>query len=104
MKRLLYALVTAMLLTTYTGCLSHQTRGGCSPDGASVGQCGGQCRGLLGGLLGGNACNGDNCRGWREQQPPVGPPGPPSAAYAYPYYTLHGPRDFLVNNPPSLGQ
>ena len=26
------------------------------------------------------------------------------AAYAYPYYTLHGPRDFLVNDPPSLGR
>lgn len=30
-------------------------------------------------------------------------PGPPVAQTAYPYYTVHGPRDFLLNNPPSLG-
>ncbi|HMP80620.1 MAG TPA: hypothetical protein PKD54_14290 [Pirellulaceae bacterium] len=23
--------------------------------------------------------------------------------YAYPYYTTRGPRDFLMNNPPSIG-
>lgn len=30
-------------------------------------------------------------------------PGPPAAAVAYPYYTLHGPRDFLARNPRSIG-
>ena len=30
-------------------------------------------------------------------------PGPPTAQTAYPYYTLRGPRDFLLNNPPSIG-
>lgn len=30
-------------------------------------------------------------------------PGPPSAHVAYPYYTTRGPRDFLLNNPPSIG-
>ena len=30
-------------------------------------------------------------------------PGPPSAAYAYPYYTTRAPRDFLLDNPPSIG-
>ena len=29
--------------------------------------------------------------------------GPPSAQVAYPYYTTRGPRDFLINNPPSVG-
>ena len=29
-------------------------------------------------------------------------PGPPTATTAYPYYTLHGPRDFL-QVPPPLG-
>jgi hypothetical protein len=33
----------------------------------------------------------------------VGPAGPPSASYAYPYYTTRAPRDFLVNNPPTIG-
>ena len=30
-------------------------------------------------------------------------PGPPVAQTAYPYYTVRGPRDFLLNNPPPLG-
>jgi hypothetical protein len=28
---------------------------------------------------------------------------PPSGTYAYPYYTLRAPRDFLLNNPPTIG-
>jgi hypothetical protein len=30
-------------------------------------------------------------------------PNGPVGAVAYPYYTHRGPRDFLVNNPPSIG-
>lgn len=30
-------------------------------------------------------------------------PSPPSGQVAYPYYTVRGPRDFLRNNPPSIG-
>lgn len=33
----------------------------------------------------------------------LGPSGPPSPTYGYPYYTARGPRDFLLNNPPSIG-
>lgn len=29
--------------------------------------------------------------------------GPPTAGVAYPYYTTRGPRDFLLDNPPSIG-
>jgi hypothetical protein len=29
--------------------------------------------------------------------------GPPVGQTAYPYYTVRGPRDFLRNNPPSIG-
>jgi len=29
--------------------------------------------------------------------------GATSAQVAYPYYTTRGPRDFLINNPPSIG-
>jgi hypothetical protein len=36
-------------------------------------------------------------------QPYAGPNGPPTGQYAYPYYTTRGPRDFLQNNPPSIG-
>ena len=34
----------------------------------------------------------------------VGPPGPATAQVAYPYYTVRGPRDFLLDNPPSIGR
>jgi len=34
----------------------------------------------------------------------VGPQGPPTAQVAYPYYTVRGPRDFLIDNPPSIGR
>jgi hypothetical protein len=30
-------------------------------------------------------------------------PGPPVGQTAYPYYTVRGPRDFLLGNPPNLG-
>ncbi len=30
-------------------------------------------------------------------------PGPPVGQVAYPYYTVRGPRDFLQDNPPSIG-
>ncbi len=29
--------------------------------------------------------------------------GPEAGAVTYPYYTLRGPRDFLMSNPPSIG-
>jgi hypothetical protein len=34
----------------------------------------------------------------------IGPQGPPTAQIAYPYYTTRGPRDFLLDNPPSIGR
>ena len=30
-------------------------------------------------------------------------PGPPAGAVTYPYYTVRGPRDFLAQNPRSIG-
>ncbi|MBC8351998.1 MAG: hypothetical protein H8E66_08405 [Planctomycetes bacterium] len=36
-------------------------------------------------------------------QQDAGPSGPPSATYGYPYYTTRAPRDFLMDNPPSIG-
>jgi hypothetical protein len=35
--------------------------------------------------------------------PPAYVPGPPTAAVTYPYYTVRGPRDFLMDDPPGLG-
>ena len=37
-------------------------------------------------------------------QPPQGMgPGAQAPSYAYPYYTTRAPRDFLMDNPPSIG-
>ena len=33
----------------------------------------------------------------------VEPAGPPTATYAYPYYTVRGPRDFFLNQPSTIG-
>ncbi len=33
----------------------------------------------------------------------MGPGGPATAAVTYPYYTLRGPRDFFLDDPPRLG-
>ena len=38
------------------------------------------------------------------EQAMQGPAGPPTAAYAYPYYTIRGPRDFLIDQPPTIGR
>jgi len=36
--------------------------------------------------------------------PPLEPaPGMSAGAVGYPYYTVRGPRDFFINNPPSIG-
>ncbi len=31
-------------------------------------------------------------------------PGPPTGTVTYPYYTHRGPRDFLLDNPPTIGR
>lgn len=63
-----------------------------------------------------SSCNGHNARsadyvphlphqGHQGQQGNGGGGmgGGPAGAYAYPYYTTRGPRDFLNPNPPSIG-
>lgn len=40
---------------------------------------------------------------WKCLRAPEEPRGPQTGQYAYPYYTTRGPRDFLRNNPPSIG-
>lgn len=79
----------------------------CCDDGGCFGN--GQCRN---GLC--NACGGRGCRmccramgcnphsvGYPEQY--NFNPGPPTGQVGYPYYTVRGPRDFLRNNPPTIG-
>ena len=105
MKRIILMTVLAILLPIQVGCLRHQVRpthSGCACDGG----------GLVGQAIGGNAAHaiGGNAaqaiqetQGWRHHAPQTGPAGPPVGTYAYPYYTVRGPRDFLANNPPSIG-
>ena len=136
------------LLGSTTGCLHHQTRGGCKSCGTaacstgacSTGSCStGNCNtcsrdGILGKLRG-ESCGCSSCTGrtgcvagplgWQQGgldysshlQPGVlghhagqqmqnipFTPGPPSAQVGYPYYTVRGPRDFLLDNPPTIGR
>ena len=100
MKRTWFVVVAAILLFSTSGCLNPQ---GCHSNGPGGD---GQSRGLLGGLFEGcQVCRGaGDAHGGPAPAAEVAPAGPPTAAYAYPYYTLHGPRDFLLNNPPSLGR
>jgi hypothetical protein len=66
----------------------------CQNDGC--GQCQGCDRGYCGcGPNPGCCASGDQNYNFN--------PGPPVAQTAYPYYTLRGPRDFLLGNPPSIG-
>ncbi|QEG37541.1 hypothetical protein [Bythopirellula goksoeyrii] len=100
--------------------------GGCQLGGGRCGignggMCnGGMCNGGAGGRMCG-ACGGRGCgacggcgivgaiasgfcphAGGYPEQPNFNP-GPPVGQTAYPYYTVRGPRDFLQNNPPSIG-
>ena len=88
-------LVVALTILVATGCQHNLAKNGCS-------NCGG-------GLLGGGFDNGRPDRiarvrgGELDQLNNPANGGPPSAATAYPYYSIRSPRDFLVPNPPSIG-
>lgn len=132
MNRWLWIGSLAGLLVVSTGCLHNQTRRGCSTGGCNT--CSNSGSGLLGKMGGGgcNSC-GTGCRtgcvpgeiGWQQgghdYSSHLGPgllgrranqtvtsqqftPGPPTGQVAYPYYTVRGPRDFLLNDPPTIGR
>ena len=101
-------LFAALLATTSLGC---QTMG----HGGLLGGCG--CSDCTGGAgctdcaacSAGEPC--ENCLAGdaggllhHNQQVMVQQPGPQVGTVSYPYYTFHGPRDFLAGNPPSLGR
>ena len=88
--------------------------GGCGPGGG--GCVGGNCvtpesltadgYGVRGGLTGPLAgLVGQHHRGPQSHMGGMPGPadGPPVAQVTYPYYTTRGPRDFFVDNPPSIG-
>ncbi|MEX2316184.1 MAG: hypothetical protein WD669_03465 [Pirellulales bacterium] len=88
----------------------------CSPCNSPAWGCNGygycqpRCRGMCGGhpmLQNGYCCccgqPGPSCCCTSGDQYYNFTPGPPVGHTAYPYYTVRGPRDFLLNNPPRLG-
>ena len=130
MREAMFA-VLAFLTCIGVGCQHNMSRNGCGHSCNSCGQAANTCEhcggthGLAGGLgHGGGLGQGDglghgdgNGLGLRSGAPAhvarmphgnggqemMGPPGPPTGSYAYPYYTIRAPRDFLLNNPPSIG-
>ncbi len=87
---------------------------GCPIDGSCEGGCGNGCCDQCGGPCGRLAeriasgcccgpCGGicPNAGGYPEGT--TFNQGPPVGQVAYPYYTVRGPRDFLRDNPPSIG-
>jgi len=81
-------------------------RGGCPTCGPHAGRQG--CvAGPLGWQQGGLNYSGHLAPGHHAahqlQNQPFNP-GPPTGTVAYPYYTHRGPRDFLLDNPPSIGR
>ena len=97
MRLALLAMAAALLMAAGTGCGRHNlARGGCQ-GGCGYSQAG--------------SCGCGQC-GTSDRIPPLagnayvngGPSGPPTGAYAYPYYTVRGPRDFLRNEPPTIGR
>ena len=133
MTRTFVALLALVLVSAGTGCvtgrglLNHRSAcndcggGGCqscgifqgggsacdSCDGSGCQSCGGLlqrggggCRHLACGLFGG--C-GLGSRLAAHHTDPGAVSGPPAAQVAYPYYTVRGPRDFFLDDPPPLG-
>ncbi|MCA9247092.1 MAG: hypothetical protein KDA42_08260 [Planctomycetales bacterium] len=84
------------------GCDAGCDGGGCADGSCSLGGCAdGSCNVGHGGLR-------DAAMARRQklaaQRGPAMEPGPAAATVAYPYYTTRAPRDFLMDNPPSIGR
>jgi hypothetical protein len=116
MKRVMLGLALAISISCSTGCEVLQKR-------ANTGHAGHHCNNCQDA-----ACNGPlGCRpcrlGWQRggtdyqsclshagahcNASPAGyggPAGPAAAQVAYPYYTVRGPRDFFLDNPPTIGR
>lgn len=93
------------------GKLCGRCGGGCGSAGC--GDCGGRagCRaGALGWQSGGLDYSSHLQAGLIGHKAPAAlnnrpfTPGPPSAQVGYPYYSHRGPRDFFIDNPPTIGR
>ena len=90
MRLALLAMAAAILLSAGSGCQRHNlVRNGCQ-----------------------SGCGPSHACALRKQDhiprlplhQQAGPAGPQTASYAYPYYTVRGPRDFLLDSPPTTGR
>lgn len=91
-----------LLLVTGVGCRGiNLSRGQCDCGGHGHGGHGGHAHG--GGLGHGGAAGGHLAHHHQSREY-TGPQGPDTAQVGYPYYTTRGPRDFLQDNPPSIGR
>ncbi|MDY0165660.1 MAG: hypothetical protein RBS80_03905 [Thermoguttaceae bacterium] len=93
MRRALFVCAALAAMIGMSGCAcTGGLRGSCAraPE-----NCARSC-----GLLGRLGCRGIGRGGTGSEMIQA---GPPTGAIAYPYYTTRGPRDFLANNPPSIG-
>ena len=100
MRRMLFLFVLCVVVASGVGCQQMGgCNGGCGPGGG-------------GGIFGnhsrhrgrhGGAGLVQRMRAHHVDPNSMGPPGPPTHTVNYPYYTLRAPRDFLAENPPSIG-
>ena len=94
--RILFALLAVVLCAAGSGCVCGR---GANCHQSACNACdGGGCQNCS--ILGGGGLVGR--LGSHHADPGV-MSGPPTAQVAYPYYTVRGPRDFLLDDPPSLG-
>lgn len=119
MKARLLGALALLVLCAASGCNTVNLCDGCHGGrhgghhggrhgGHLLGRHGGHGFGHLGGGAGGGGGSGvadgrDVNYGHHFTRNYDGPPGPATAQVGYPYYTTRGPRDFLTNNPPSIG-
>ena len=107
MKRAIFLVMMAVVVAGLTGCITQHGRRPLECMGGSCAQAPENCRSCNDGCdncrrlacrdCGGRGCG--RCRGGEEAVQA----GPPTGTVTYPYYTTRGPRDFLANNPQSIG-
>jgi len=79
----------------------HGMGGGLHGMGGGLHGMGAGLHGMGGGLHGAGNGGMSHAQYRADDQVGSGVPGP---TVAYPYYTTRGPRDFLLDNPPSIGR
>lgn len=97
MKRAVMFLSVISSLLVSTGCLHHNRY--CNSCNGPIG-----CRPCrIGWQRGGTDYQASLSHSEYRQGGGAYAAGPAAAQVAYPYYTTRGPRDFLLNNPPTIG-